>query len=240
MIDPSRLININANAQIQSTREARAQLRRARHATRIQDLERQTRELEERLRILNNENELNLLTEEIITASNRVRSASERLRRLNQRVILESTLLTREQMHTNTGLEYTRVRSDYDDYRNANPSDREGIIRRYDEYNRIHRAIIASSQERIRPLVAERDMAKREFDEAKRNYDNLFERRQNLLQEIGDLRQRINELRHELTQAQGKRRHRTTYKKTNDLLIVKREKNYIHYVKKRRTNYLYC
>ena len=32
MIDPSRLININANAQIQSTREARAQLRRARHA----------------------------------------------------------------------------------------------------------------------------------------------------------------------------------------------------------------
>ena len=231
---------INANERIQSTREARAQLRRARHATRIQDLERQTRELEERLRILNNENELNLLTEEIITASNRVRSASERLRRLNQRVILESTLLTREQMHTNTGLEYTRVRSDYDDYRNANPSDREGIIRRYDEYNRIHRAIIASSQERIRPLVTERDMAKREFDEAKRNYDNLFERRQNLLQEIGDLRQRINELRHELTQAQGKRRHRTTYKKTNDLLIVKREKNYIHYVKKRRTNYLYC
>ena len=240
MIDPSRLININANAQIQSTREARAQLRRARHATRIQDLERQTRELEERLRILNNENELNLLTEEIITASNRVRSASERLRRLNQRVILESTLLTREQMRTNAGLEYNRARSDYDDYRNANPSDREGIIRRYDEYNRIHRAIIASSQERIRPLVDERDMAKREFDEAKRNYDNLFERRQNLLQEIGDLRQRINELRHELTQAQGKRRHRTTYKKTNDLLIVKREKNYIHYVKKRRTNYLYC
>ena len=142
-------------------------------------------------------------------------------------------------MHTNTGLEYTRVRSDYDDYRNANPSDREGIIRRYDEYNRIHRAIIASSQERIRPLVDERDMAKREFDEAKRNYDNLFERRQNLQEEIGDLHQGINELRRELTQAQGKRRHRTTYKKTNDLLIVKREKNYIHYVKKEQlTSYI--
>ena len=234
MIDPSRLININANAQIQSTREARAQLRRARHATRIQDLERQTRELEERLRILNNENELNLLTEEIITASNRVRSASERLRRLNQRVILESTLLTREQMHTNTGLEYTRVRSDYDDYRNANPSDREGIIRRYDEYNRIHRAIIASSQERIRPLVAERDMAKREFDEAKRNYDNLFERRQNLQEEIGDLHQGINELRRELTQAQGKRRHQTRYKKSKRFINSKNRRK-LHTLRKKRT-----
>ena len=236
MIDPSRLININANEPIQSTREARAQLRRARHASRIQDLERQTRELEERLRILNNENELNLLTEEIITASNRVRSASERFRLLNQRVILESTLLTREQMHTNAGLEYNRARSDYDDYRNANPSDREGIISRYDEYTRIHRAIIASSQERIRPLVVERDMAKRELDEAKRNYDDLFEVRQYKLQEIGDLRQRINELRHELTQAQGKRRHRTTYKKNKRFINSKKRKKLHTLRKKRRTN----
>ena len=76
MIDPSRLININANAQIQSTREARAQLRRARHATRIQDLERQTRELEERLRILNNENVLDIFREELALVHNRVNTAS--------------------------------------------------------------------------------------------------------------------------------------------------------------------
>lgn len=235
MLDSTR--PINANEQRQSAREARAESRRARAESRIQDLERQRREFEERLRILNNENELDIFREELALAHSRVNTASERLRRLNQSVILESTLLTREQMHTNAGLEYNRARSDYDDYRNANPSDREGIIRRYDEYNRIHRAIIASSQERIRPLVAERDMAKREFDEAKRNYDNLFERRQDLLQEIENLRQSIIGLRLELTQAQGKRRHRTRYKKSKRFINSKKRKK-LHTLRKkrRRTN----
>ena len=238
MLDPTRPINANEQiTQRQSAREARAESRRARAESRIQDLERQRREFEERLRILNNENELDIFREELALAHSRVNTASERLRRLNQSVILESTLLTREQMRSNAGLEYIRARSDYDDYRNANPSDREGIIRRYDEYNRIHRAIIASSQERIRPLVAERDMAKREFDEAKRNYDNLFDRRQNLLQEIGDLYQNINELHHELTQAQGKRRHRTRYKKSKRFINSKKRKK-LHTLRKkrRRTN----
>lgn len=234
---PNSTRPINANEQRQSAREARAESRRARAESIIQDLERQRREFEERLRILNNENEVDIFREELALAHSRVNTASERLRRLTQSVILESTLLAREQMHSNAGLEYIRARSDYDDYRNANPSDREGIIRRYDEYNRIHRAIIASSQERIRPLVAERDMAKREFDEAKRNYDNLFERRQNLLQEIGDLHQSIIELRHELTQAQGKRRHRTRYKKNKKFINSKKRKK-LHTLRKkrRRTN----
>ena len=237
MIDSTRPTNANEQiTQRQSAREARAEARRARAESIIQDLERQRRELEERLRILNNENELDTFREELALAHSRVNTASERLRRLNQSVILESTLLTREQMHTNAGLEYNRARSDYDDYRNANPSDREGIIRRYDEYNRIHRAIIASSQERIRPLVAERDMAKREFDEAKRNYDNLFERRQNLQEEIGDLHQGINELRRELTQAQGKRRHQTRYKKSKRFINSKNRRKLHTLRKKRKTN----
>ena len=82
-------------------------------------------------------------------------------------------------------------------------------------------------------------MAKRELDEAKRNYDDLFEVRQYKLQEIGDLRQRINELRHELTQAQGKRRHRTTYKKNKRFINSKKRKKLHTLRKKRRTNQLY-
>ena len=204
---------INENEQRLSRREARAETRRARHIARIQDMERQMSELEERLRIIENENELNLLEEELGLARNKVNTARERFTRLDKSVKLQTTRLTREQMASNAGLEYHRARSVYDDYRNANPDDREGLIRRHDEYNNIYRAMNAISQERIRPLIIERDMAKRGFDEAKGIYDNLFERRKNLVQEISDLHQRINKLRHELTQAQGKRRHIDTYKK---------------------------
>ena len=95
MLDSTRPINANEQiTQRQSAREARAESRRARAESRIQDLERQRRVFEERLRILNNENELDIFREELALAHSRVNTASERLRRLNQSVILESTLLT--------------------------------------------------------------------------------------------------------------------------------------------------
>ena len=201
-------------------------------------MERQLRDLEERLRKLYNENELNFFREELTLAHNRVNTADERRRGLNLRIMQESTRLRQEQMDSNAGDEYTRARYDYDDYRNnVNPSDHEGIIRRYDEYNRILAAINVSVLARIRPLFVERDIAKREADEAQRNYDNLFEHQQNLLQEIGDLQLGINRLRGQLTQAQGKRRHRTTYKKNKSFINSKKRKK-LHTLRKkrRRTN----
>ena len=242
----TRLTNANElRTQSQSAREARAEARRAREAAIIEALERQMRDLEERLRKLYNENELIFFREELTLAHNRVNTADERRRGLNLRIMQESTRLRQEQMDSNAGDEYTRARHDYDDYRNnVNPSDHEGINRRYDEYNRILAAINVSVLARIRPLFVERDIAKREADEAQRNYDNLFERQQNLLQEIRglqqeirDLHQNINELRHELTQAQGKRRHRTTYKKNKRFINSKNRKK-LHTLRKkrRRTN----
>ena len=244
MIDPR---SINANEQ--STRRQSARIaslaRRAREAARIQALERQLRDLEERLRKLYNENELNFFREELTLAHNRVNTADERRRGLNLRIMQESTRLRQEQLDSNTGLEYTRARHDYDDYRNnVNPSDHEGIIRRYDEYNRILAAINVSVLAGIRPFILQRERARQQADEAQRNYDNLFERQQNLLQEIGDLQQEIRdlhqniiELRHELTQAQGKRRHRTTYKKNKRFINSKNRKK-LHTLRKkrRRTN----
>ena len=238
----TRLTNANElRTQSQSARGARAEARRAREAAIIEALERQLRDLEERLRKLYNENELNFFREELTLAHNRVNTADERRRGLNRSIMQESTRLRQEQMDSNAGLEYQGARNDYENYRiNVNPNDSEGINRLYDEYNRILAAINVSVLARIRPLFVERDIAKREADEAQRNYDNLFERQQNLLQEIGDLQQGINRLRGQLTQltqAQGKRRHRTTYKKNKSFINSKKRKK-LHTLRKkrRRTN----
>ena len=245
MSDPTRPTNANE----QSTRRQSARIaslaRRAREVARIRDLERQMSELEERLRKLNNENELNLIDEALTQEQNRFNTADERRRHLNLRIAQESTLLRQAQMNSNAGDEYTRARNDYDDYRNnVNPSDHEGIIRRYNEYNRILGDINAIVLAGIRPLIDERERARHQAEEAQRNYDNLLKRQQNRLQEIRDLQQEIrdlhqniNELRHELTQAQGKRRHRTTYKKNKRFINSKNRKK-LHTLRKkrRRTN----
>ena len=245
MIDPTQSINANE----QSTRRQSARIaslaRRAREVARIRDLERQMSELEERLRKLNNENELNFFREALTQEQNRFNTADERRRSLNLRIAQESTRLRQEQMDSNAGLEYTSALNDYEDYRNnVNPSDHEGIIRRYNIYNRILEDINAIVLAGIRPLFVERERARHQADKAQRNYDNLLKRQQNRLQEIrdlqqeiGDLQQNIDALRRQLTQAQGKRRHRTTYKKNKRFINSKNRKK-LHTLRKkrRRTN----
>jgi len=238
MSDPTRPTNANE----QSTRRQSARIaslaRRAREVARIRDLERQMSELEERLRKLNNENELNLIDEALTQEQNWFNTADERRKHLNLRIMQESKSLRQEQMDSNAGLEYTRARDDYDDYRNnVNPNDHEGIIRRYNEYNRILGDINAIVLAGIKPLIAERERARHRADKAQRNYDNLFKSQQNRLQEIRDLEQRIDELRMQLTRAQGKRRHRTTYKKNKQFINSKKRKK-LHTLRKkrRRTN----
>ena len=238
----TRLTNANElRTQSQSARGARAEARRAREAAIIEALERQMRDLEERLRKLYNENELNFFRDELTLAHNRVNTADERRRGLNRSIMQESTRLRQEQMDSNAGLEYQGARNDYENYRiNVNPNDSEGINRLYDEYNRILGAINVRVLGSIRPLFVEREMARHQVDEVQRNYDNLFERQQNLLQEIGDLQRRIDTLRGQLTQltqARGKRRHRTTYKKNKRFINSKNRKK-LHTLRKkrRRTN----
>ena len=121
-------------------------------------------------------------------------------------------------MQGNIGNAYVMSWHHYDDYRNANPNDREGIIRRYDDYTRLHSAAIANIQELTRPLIAERDLAQRNLTDAQRNYDTLYARRERLMEErhrlqlkLDDLIRQRNELN--LNIGRGKKQHRSTYKK---------------------------
>ena len=247
MINPTRPINDNEQTTQQTTQRQSARVaslaRRARELAIIQALERQMGDLEKRLRKLNNENELNFFREALTQEQNRFNTADEHRRRLNLRIAQESTRLRQEQMDSNAGREYQGARNEYDNYIiNVNPSDSEGINRLYGEYNRILGAINVSVLGSIRPLFLERERARQDADKAQRNYDKLFKRQQNRLQEIGDLQQeirdlhqRINELRHELTQAQGKRRHRTTYKKSKSFINSKKRRK-LHTLRKKKKN----
>ena len=174
-------------------------------------------------KLLKLNNEMSDLNAEVATAYNRFSIASDQLHRLRQSVILETTRINEQEIQSNAGNEYARSRRLYDEYRNANPNDRNGIISRHDDYSRIHNAIIANSQERARPLIVERDMAQQTFNETKRNYDNLYERQTNLTQQIYNLEPKLDRLLiqdRELNQARGKRQHYTRHKKGKQRHII--------------------
>ena len=170
-----------------------------------------------RRRIINLNNELAVVDNELSIAHTRVITARERTDDLRERLIIATEQVTQQLMQGNAGTEYIEARRIYDEYRRNNPTDRDGIIRLYDEYTRLHNIIIANREELIRQLIAEINNAVQSSRQSNTSYDNILLRRRNLIQEITDLQIRLDELvdqDRQLNLARGiKRKRHTRHKK---------------------------
>ena len=187
--------------QIASLRRTRALARRK------QKLNREINGLRTNLITLNSE--LSIINGALTIANARLVTDRQRMQSARQRATLETTLLTREQLQGNPGDARERSQRHYYEYRNTNPSDRDGITSRYDDYSRLHNAIIANSEQRVRPLIVESDNALQSLLANEEIVIDLNGRQGSLIQEIADLEEQLNELLRqdrELNRAHGKKR----------------------------------
>jgi chromosome segregation ATPase len=182
-------------------------IRRRRLANDIENAQTNMRDLHSELAVISDN--FNIAHTRVITARERVHDLRERLR-------IETEQVTQELMHSNLGDDYTRALSAYNEYIVNNPSDRNGIISRYDEYTSRANIIIANRQRLIAPLIAEINNARDSYNQSTTSYDNILLRRTNLIQEINDLQVRLDDLvdqAEQLNRARGIKRKQLTRRK---------------------------
>jgi len=182
-------------------------IRRRRLANDIENAQTNMRDLRSELAVISDN--FNIAQARVITARERVHDLRERLR-------IETEQVTQELMQSNLGDDYARALSAYNEYIVNNPSDRNGIISRYDEYTRCANIIIANRQRLIAPLIAEINNAQDSYNQSTTSYDNILLRRTNLIQEINDLQVRLDDLvnqAEQLNRARGIKRNQLTRRK---------------------------
>lgn len=202
---------------IASLRRRRALARNTQAVTRrSRDLLRERDELIRRLQTLNNE--LRTINASIMAANAEIVIIRQRMDTASQRATLGRTLATQEQIRGNIGDAHRSARAAYDNYRNANPSDTDGIGQRYSDYIALSGAIHATSQERVIPLVAESNRVVHSMLAAEESLIDLTSRQTTLIQEITDLKARLDELNrqsNDLNRARGKKRRHKKGTRTN-------------------------
>lgn len=194
--------------QIALLRTRRALARNTQALTiRSRDLLRERNELMRRLQTLNNE--LRTINASIMAANAEIVIIRQRMQTATQRANLGRTLATQEQIRGNIGDAHRSARTAYDNYRNANPNDTDGISQLYSDYIGLSGAIHATSQERVIPLVAESNRVVHSMLAAEESLIDLTSRQTTLIQEIADLEARLDELNrqsNDLNRGRGKKR----------------------------------
>jgi hypothetical protein len=194
--------------QIASLRRRRALARNNQAITRrSRDLLRERNELTTQLEKL--QSELRTINANIMDVNADIVTIRRRMETASQRATHGRTLATQEQIRGNIGDTHRSARSAYENYRNANPNDTDGISQRYSDYIAIGSAIHATSQERVIPLVAESNRVVHTMLAAEESLINLTSRQSVLRQEIAELEARLSILdtqSDELNRARGKKR----------------------------------
>jgi predicted nucleic acid-binding Zn-ribbon protein len=213
------IINVNENVRREEAMQQIASIIRMRALARnTQALARRREalldekdELTLRLQTLNTE--LLAVNSSIINAQAGISIIRRRIQTASERVTLGTRQATQEQIQGNAGDSHRSARNTHDSYRNANPTDSAGILSYYTRYHDQSSLIHATSQERVRPLVAESNSVLHTMRAAQESLNDLTRRRTTLMQEIAELEARriiLNRESDQLNRAHGKKRR---YKK---------------------------
>jgi predicted nucleic acid-binding Zn-ribbon protein len=198
--------------QIASLRRRRALARNTQALTRrSRDLLRERNELTTQLAKL--QSELRTIDASIMAAYAEIATIRQRVDTASQRATHGRTLATQEQVRGNIGDTHRSARSAFENYRNTNPNDTDGISQLYSDYINIGSAIHATSQERVIPLVNESNRVLHTMLATQESLSDLTSRQTTLNQEIAELKARLMLLdreSEELNRARGKKRR---YKK---------------------------
>jgi len=194
--------------QIASLRRRRALARNTQALTRrSRDLLRERNELTRQL--ANLQSELRTIDASIMATYAEIATIRQRVETASQRATHGRTLATQEQVRGNIGDTHRSARSAYDNYRNTNPNDTDGIGQRYSDYIAIGSAIHANSQERVIPLVNESNRVVHTMLEAEKLLIDLTSRQTTLRQEIAELEASLiilDRQSDELNRGRGKKR----------------------------------
>jgi predicted nucleic acid-binding Zn-ribbon protein len=194
--------------QIASLRRRRALARNTQALTRrSRDLLRERTELTRQL--ANLQSELRTIDASIMATYAEIATIRQRVETASQRATHGRTLATQEQVRGNIGDTHRSARIAYDNYRNTNPNDTDGIGQRYSDYIAIGSAIHANSQERVIPLVNESNRVVHTMLAAEELLIDLTSRQTTLRQEIAELEARLiilDRQSNDLNRGRGKKR----------------------------------